>query len=107
SDFAGNALAEPREQIRTRAAGQNVQTFVSDRWTPEYDLARCGLAKEMWLAVQLALADDKIIRGTKTRFGITREDSDPGGISKGRTIPTTNARPTYTRPLRTRVYSSR
>lgn len=73
SDFAGNALADRREQIRTRAAGQRVETFVSDRWTLEYDLARCGLAKEMWVAAQLALADDKIIRGTKTRFGVTRE----------------------------------
>jgi putative ATP-dependent endonuclease of OLD family len=73
SDFAGNALAERREQIRTRAAGQRVETFVSDIWTLEYDLARYGLAKEVWVAVQLALADDKILRGTKSRFGVTRE----------------------------------
>ncbi|CAA2142176.1 ATP-dependent endonuclease [Hyphomicrobium sp. ghe19] len=73
SDFAGNALADRREQIRTRAAGQKVETFVSDRWTFEYDLARSGLSKEMWLAVQLALADNKIVNGTKTRFGVTRD----------------------------------
>ncbi|MBX9590851.1 MAG: AAA family ATPase [Hyphomonadaceae bacterium] len=73
SDFPNNTLATRREDIRARAAGQKVETFVSDKWTLEYDLARCGLAKEMWLAVQLAQDDDKITKGSRSRFGVTRD----------------------------------
>ena len=39
---------------------QNVKTFVSDHWTLEYDLARCGLAYMVFEAAQLAGAHDAI-----------------------------------------------
>lgn len=37
--------------------GQNVQTFISEYWTLEYDLAYCGLAQEVYIAAQLAKND--------------------------------------------------
>lgn len=42
---------------------QNVKTFVSDHWTLEYDMARCGLAEMVFEAAQLANAHDKICIG--------------------------------------------
>lgn len=42
---------------------QNVKTFVSDHWTLEYDLARCGLADMVFEAAQLANAHDNICDG--------------------------------------------
>jgi putative ATP-dependent endonuclease of OLD family len=45
---------------------QKVKTFVSDHWTLEYDLARCGLAEMVFEAAQLANAHDKICDGKTT-----------------------------------------
>jgi putative ATP-dependent endonuclease of OLD family len=73
SDFPDNTLAEKRDDIKARASGQKVETFVADKWTLEYDLIRHGLAKETWLAIRLAEADDKITAGTASRFGVTRD----------------------------------
>ena len=53
-------LTARREQIRAKASGQMVETFVSDGWTLEYDLAHAGLAKDTWVAAHLALADERI-----------------------------------------------
>ena len=65
-DFPGEKLSEQREAIRSKASGQRVQTFISDEWTLEYDLAFAGLAKEVWLAAQLAKADENIHAGKTT-----------------------------------------
>ncbi|PYI39562.1 ATP-dependent endonuclease [Arthrobacter psychrolactophilus] len=40
--------------------GQHVRTFYADHWTFEYDLARAGLAKQVFVAAKLAQADDGI-----------------------------------------------
>ena len=60
SDFASGELDARREAIRAKASGQFVETFVSDDWTLEYDLALHGLAEEMWIAGMLARQDEKI-----------------------------------------------
>ncbi|WP_397453725.1 ATP-dependent nuclease [Pseudomonas sp. NA-150] len=61
--------ATPEDQVagladrRTRLAegdGQNVSTFVADRWTLEYDLAYFGLAYEVYSAATLAANDDPL-----------------------------------------------
>jgi putative ATP-dependent endonuclease of OLD family len=65
SDFAdGNGgavegLKAHREKL-TQYDGQNVKTFVSDHWTLEFDLARCGLAELVHRAATLAKAHEKI-----------------------------------------------
>ncbi|MGH1420154.1 MAG: ATP-dependent nuclease, partial [Hyphomicrobiaceae bacterium] len=73
SDFDDATLMERREALRQRASGQRVETFVSDQWTLEYDLAHCGLAREMWLAVQLASQDERISQGRVSAFAVTRK----------------------------------
>jgi putative ATP-dependent endonuclease of OLD family len=65
SDYAGD-LASRREEIRSKSSAQNVETFVADEWTLEYDLAFAGLAEELWIAARLASRDDRI-NDRKTR----------------------------------------
>lgn len=60
NDFAAGELETRREAIRAKASGQFVETFVSDEWTLEYDLALHGLAEDVWIAATLARHDDKI-----------------------------------------------
>ena len=43
SEFAKEELQNHIQAIKTKADGQNVQTFISDHWTLEYDLAFQGL----------------------------------------------------------------
>lgn len=59
------ALLERIEHLK-RDDAQNVKTFVSDHWTLEYDLARCGLADMVFEAAQLANAHDAICAGDTT-----------------------------------------
>ncbi len=70
SDFTQEELAARREEIRQRASGQNVQSFVSDEWTLEYDLAYSGLAEDVWIAAHLAGADDRINAGTRSKRSV-------------------------------------
>ncbi|MGH9434378.1 MAG: ATP-dependent nuclease [Terriglobia bacterium] len=72
-DFTAEQLAERREEIRGKASGQKVETFVAGEWTLEYDLAHTGLAKEVWVAAHLAVADDRIAAGKVKRFAVVRE----------------------------------
>jgi putative ATP-dependent endonuclease of OLD family len=70
------ALASHRNEKIAKAAGQRVQTFVSDEWTLEYDLAlgpkdengkfSAGLAKDVFVAACLADHDDAINANKKT-----------------------------------------
>lgn len=73
SDFDDEALAARRADIRQRASGQHVETFVSDHWTLEYDLTYSGLEREMWLAVQLASQDERIAKGQVSAFAVCRK----------------------------------
>lgn len=59
-DFPGNKLDERRNNIKEKASGQRVETFVANQWTLEFDLAYYGLAKEVFIAAMLALNDEKI-----------------------------------------------
>ena len=66
SDFTETELTAHGNAIRDKADGQNVKTFVADEWTLEYDLAFAGLAEDVWVAAQLARADEQIQEGEKT-----------------------------------------
>ncbi len=63
ADLPGEQLAERRTERRAKASGQRVDTFVSDEWTLEYDLAFHGLGKQVYRAASLALADDALNAG--------------------------------------------
>lgn len=72
-DFTVEGLKTRRKEIRARASGQKVETFVADEWTLEYDLAFYGLAKYVWTAVCLAREDEQINTCKKTRKTVIRE----------------------------------
>lgn len=76
SDFSGDlALQAHRKALVEKANGQRVKTFVSDEWTLEYDLALgkkgdtgaflCTLAEDVYIAAELASAEDAITAGKK------------------------------------------
>lgn len=67
SDLPGDKLTEHRSAKRNKASGQCVDTFVSDKWTLEYDLAYFGLGWEVWLATSFAIDDDKLNNSELTR----------------------------------------
>lgn len=73
SDLGEGELDQHKQAIRARASGQSVETFVSDHWTLEYDLARAGLARELFLAIALAKKDDDIALETVKAIGVTRQ----------------------------------
>ena len=68
------ALAKYREEKVEKASGQCVETFVSNEWTLEYDLAlgpkdqngnfKGGLAEDVYVAAQLAKKDDALDKAT-------------------------------------------
>jgi len=66
------ALAERRKQLK-RYDGQSVRTFVADYWTLEYDLARCGLAEQVFIAATLAKNDDSLVAKRKKRENVVAE----------------------------------
>ena len=72
-DFSEGELNQHKQAIRARANGQCVETFVSDHWTLEYDLARAGLGRELYLAIALAKKDDDIASETVKAIGVTRQ----------------------------------
>lgn len=71
-DFEGDGLQSQRASIAARANGQSVRTFVADEWTLEYDLAHFGLAREVWVAADLAIADERIHAGRITVADVLR-----------------------------------
>jgi putative ATP-dependent endonuclease of OLD family len=73
SDFTPAELDNRRAEIRAKASGQRVETFVSDQWTLEYDLAFSGLAEEVWIAANLAKADEQISAGKAATATIIRD----------------------------------
>jgi putative ATP-dependent endonuclease of the OLD family len=72
-DFSAKGLSSRRDRIRGKASGQNVETFIADEWTLEYDLAFSGLAEYVWIAAQLAKCDDQISAKTKTVYSVARK----------------------------------
>jgi putative ATP-dependent endonuclease of OLD family len=72
-DFTSEALAARYDAFREKASGQNVQTFVANEWTLEYDLAHAGFAKEVWVAGHLAEVDDRMVAGKVKRFIVIRD----------------------------------
>ena len=73
SDFEEGYLDQHKQEIRERASGQCVETFVSDHWTLEYDLARAGLGRELYLAIALAKKDDDIASEKEKAIRVTRQ----------------------------------
>ncbi len=60
------ALANERRRLQ-KNDGQSVQTFVANHWTLEYDLARSGLAEQVFKAAFLAKNDDPLNEEKRTR----------------------------------------
>ncbi len=75
SDFprGGQTLPEYRKGKSDKVTGQGVKTCVSDKWTLEYDLACSELAEDICVAAKLALADEKICTGEKTKENVETE----------------------------------
>lgn len=57
-----DALVRHRAVKVEKASGQCVETFVSDEWTLEYDLAYSGLAKHVHVAAHLAAKDEALAK---------------------------------------------
>lgn len=69
-DFPGEQLEQRRAQRRANASGQNVETFVANEWTLEFDLAFHGLGRHVYQAGSLALADHRLNAGTANQAAI-------------------------------------
>lgn len=72
-DYTPQELTARREEIRSKAAGQNVETFVADEWTLEYDLTHAGLAREVFVASRLAMEDEHIAAGKVKPYIVVRQ----------------------------------
>ena len=72
-DYTPQELTARREEIRDKASGQNVKTFVADEWTLEYDLAHAGLAREVFVAARLAADDERITAGKVKACVVVRQ----------------------------------
>jgi putative ATP-dependent endonuclease of OLD family len=57
-DYEDDEIKELLDNKKRRDGGP-VKTFISDHWTFEYDLARCGLGEEVNIAVTLAKESKK------------------------------------------------
>jgi putative ATP-dependent endonuclease of OLD family len=86
-DFADKSkLDSYRKEKESIASGQYVETFVSDEWTLEYDLAICpkdekgeyaaSLAEDVFVAACLAYEDDAINKKKKKKDDVEREAID-------------------------------
>lgn len=66
--------------------GQRVKTFVSNKWTFEYDLAYYGLHKEVYCAIMLAEKDEQLHSGKIYRSHVIQEakSSFPNDASQER-----------------------
>lgn len=90
ADFPGGDLEQRRADLRAKASGQKVETFVANEWTLEYDLAFHGLGKHVFWAASLALADDRINAGRAVQADIiTEADNEYDAIVKSTPDPET------------------
>lgn len=62
ADFTAKEIEKHYEEIRAKASGQRVKTFVANEWTLEYDLAYFGLAKDAYVAAHLAKRDEALAK---------------------------------------------
>lgn len=76
SDFPEGGLEQRRKDRTDKASGQQVQTFVADEWTLEFDLAYFGLFNSVWRSAVLALADDRIQAGKITEEKAITDNAD-------------------------------
>ncbi len=72
-------------QKKKKNDGQNVKTFISPRWTFEYDIANCGLKKEMHEAIGSKIDFDKINTGTDDEISVKIYKPLTGSKSKSET----------------------
>jgi putative ATP-dependent endonuclease of OLD family len=90
-DYENNAaLADERSEKKSKVSGQSVQTFVSDEWTLEYDLAlgpknteggfSGGLAEDVYIAACLAEKDDDINSEKTTRLAVEASAKGAFGV---------------------------
>lgn len=95
-DFPVTKLNEHKENIKSKAHGQNVKSFVADEWTLEYDLAFANdnaLAEEVYIAAQLAIWDEGDNYSEKTaeekfekaqaKYTTLKEEADKLAADKG------------------------
>lgn len=76
SDFTEGGLEQRRKDRTDKASGQQVQTFVADEWTLEFDLAYFGFFDSVWHSAVLALADDRIQAGKITEEKAITDNAD-------------------------------
>jgi putative ATP-dependent endonuclease of OLD family len=76
SDFPEGGLEQRRKDRTNKASGQQVQTFVANEWTLEFDLAYFGLFNSVWRSAVLALADDRIQAGKITEEQAIADNSE-------------------------------
>lgn len=57
ADYTSAELIEVRQAKVDRAKGGSTEVFIADHWTLEYDLLRSGLAKAIYIAIQLEQAE--------------------------------------------------
>jgi len=76
ADFVEGGLEQRRKDRTEKASGQQVQTFVANEWTLEFDLAYYGLLNSVWRSAVLALADDKIQAGKITEEKAIADSAD-------------------------------
>jgi putative ATP-dependent endonuclease of OLD family len=91
-------LTEERNRKMAKASGQCVETFVSDEWTLEYDLAlglkgkdgrfTGGLAEDVYVAACLAEEDEAINAGRKKLSAVTKTALKEFSKIKDKAAPT-------------------
>lgn len=81
ADVRAAALADQRTRLKEND-GQSVRTFVADHWTLEYDLARCGLAEQVFKAAFLAKNDDPLNADKKKRKDVVAHATTEFGTLK-------------------------
>jgi putative ATP-dependent endonuclease of OLD family len=72
-------------QKKKKDDGQNVKTFISPHWTLEYDIANCGLKKEMHEAIGSKIDFDAINTGTDVEIAVKIYKPLIGSKSKSET----------------------
>lgn len=83
NDFTSEEMEEYKVKIISKASGQNVKTYISDKWTLEYDLAYSGLDEEVFIAAYLAKRDEAISNKDKTLYDVHMEAKEKYKILKG------------------------
>ena len=61
-ELGKDGMKEKRVELSKKTNGQSVKTFIADEWTLEYDLVYFGLAKEVYMAANLAKRDEALAK---------------------------------------------